>query len=105
LQADGLSAGAIGGPWRGLQSEMHLEPNKMVDMQKANAVADNMVRLQGIKQSLNTSAQLVSKIDQNPAIGADEKRQLIDTIYGAMITMAHAGNDGFAAIDKVLGKP
>ena len=48
---------------------------------------------------------LARAIDQNPAITADEKPQLIDTICGSMITPAHAGNDGFAAIDKVLGKP
>jgi hypothetical protein len=47
---------------------------------------------------------LVRKIDQNPKIAADEKRQLIDTICGGMIDMAHAGNDGFAQIDKALGK-
>jgi hypothetical protein len=27
---------------------------------------------------------------------------LIDTIYDAMIQMAHAGNNGFAAIDAAL---
>jgi hypothetical protein len=48
------------------------------------------------------SPRLVRKIDQNLAVTADEKRQLIDTLYGAMIRIAHAGNDGFAAIDKAL---
>ncbi|MBI3528512.1 MAG: hypothetical protein HY067_11140 [Betaproteobacteria bacterium] len=36
---------------------------------------------------------------------AEGKRQLIDSLYGAMIQTAHAGNDAFAAIDKALGKP
>jgi hypothetical protein len=40
---------------------------------------------------------------QNPAITADEKRQLIDTLYGTMIQMAHAGNDGFAQIEGARG--
>lgn len=38
------------------------------------------------------------------AIGANEKRQLIDTLYGAMIQTARAGNDAFAQIDAALGK-
>ena len=47
---------------------------------------------------------MVWKIDQNPAITADDKRQLGDTLYGAMIQMARARNDGFRQIDAALGK-
>jgi len=86
----------------GLQRELGLKPSQQVDMVKVNAATANMVRLQGIKNALGESAQLVRKIDQNPGIAADEKRQLIDTIYGAMIHIAHAGNEGFAAIDAAL---
>jgi hypothetical protein len=43
-------------------------------------------------------------IDQNPAVTAEEKRQLIDPLYGAMSQMVHAGNDGFAQIDATMGK-
>jgi len=86
----------------GLQRELGLKPSQQVDMVKVNAATANMVRLQGIKNALGESAQLVRKIDQNPGIAADEKRQLIDTIYGAMIRIAHAGNEGFAAIDAAL---
>jgi hypothetical protein len=39
-------------------------------------------------------AQLVHAIDQNPAVIADEKLQLIDRIDGAINTIVHAGNVG-----------
>jgi hypothetical protein len=38
------------------------------------------------------------------ANNADEKRQPIDTLYGTLIQIAHAGGDAFAQIDKTLGK-
>jgi hypothetical protein len=53
--------------------------------QRFSTERKKMRRLQGLKQSLNASAQLVHKIDQNPAVTAEEKRQLIDTLYGRMI--------------------
>ena len=55
------------------------------------------------KQALGEPTQLARKVDQNPAVTAEEKRQLIDTPDGSMIQMAHAGNDAFAQIDKALG--
>lgn len=88
----------------GLQRELHLAPGQQVDFVKVNAAVANMVRLQGIKDSLGNAAHLVRTIDQNPGVSAEDKRQLIDTLYGSMIQMAHAGNQAFADIDKALGR-
>jgi len=51
-----------------------------------------MVRLQGIHQALGQAQRVIQLVDKNPTMPADEKRQLIDTMYYQMMAMAGAGN-------------
>ncbi len=62
-----------------------------------------LVKLDGIQTALAQSQNLVQLIYKNPQIDADQKRQLIDTVYGQMITMARAGNEELRQVKQALG--
>lgn len=66
--------------------------------------AANIMRLDSVKQALGEQARLVRLVDQNPGITAEEKRQLIDSLYSTMIQTARAGNKAFETIDTALAK-
>lgn len=54
--------------------------------------SDRMLDLTAMKDALSEHSQLVRLIYKNPDTPADEKRQLIDTLYFRMIEIADAGN-------------
>lgn len=57
-----------------------------------NEHTDRMLDLTAMKDALSEHSQLVRLIYKNPDMPADEKRQLIDTLYFRMIELAEAGN-------------
>ena len=63
--------------------------------QLLNEHQDRMVDLTSMKDTLSEHSQLVRLIYKNPEIPADEKRQLIDTLYFNMIQLAESGNEMF----------
>lgn len=63
-----------------------------------------VVQLDGIRDALGQHSQVIRLIAGNPKIPAEEKRQLIDTLYFRMIEVAQAGNRTLAEIDKTAGK-
>lgn len=74
----------------------YMERIKAGDVAGAGRIADwapaGMLKLTGYQKTLGETAGMVRMIADNPAIPADEKRQLIDTAYFRMIEIAHAGN-------------
>lgn len=56
------------------------------------------VQLNGIRQALGTQSSVVRMINDNPDIPAEEKRQLIDSIYFGMIQIAQTAN---AAMEQI----
>ena len=76
----------------------------MTDRQQSRFIGRNAGKIHSNYSLCGSGKRPVHTISLNTVVTAEEKRQLIDTLYGAMIQMAHAGNDGFAAIDKALGK-
>ena len=52
----------------------------------------DMINLDGIYRALRNAHSAVEYIYQNPSIKPDEKRQLVDTIYYEMISIAREGN-------------
>jgi hypothetical protein len=56
------------------------------------------VQLDSIRNTLTEHNQLIRDIYKNPDMKPDEKRQLIDTLYGNMIQVAGAGNTAIRAM-------
>lgn len=73
-------------------------------MKEANLDPGAFARLDGVHSSIGQSNADIRMVYKNPDIKPDEKRQLIDSMYGQMTEMARAGNEAMAAVDKVLGK-
>lgn len=61
------------------------------------------VRLDAIKETLGEHSKLVRDIYKNPAMKAEEKRQLIDSLYFNMIEIGKAGNSMVKESKKALG--
>lgn len=57
-----------------------------------------MMQLDDVRETLITHSQLIRMIHKNPDVPADEKRQLIDTLYFRMIEVARAGNEALDAV-------
>ena len=69
---------------------------------EAKLAPQAFARMDGVQDSirmLNTNIRLVHR---NPEMSPSDKRQLIDTMYGQIITLARAGNETMRTIDKVL---
>lgn len=69
--------------------------------QLAETYPDKMVDLSSMQATLTDQHKLIRMIYKNPDIPADEKRQLIDTLYFTMIEIAHAGNDAMREIKSI----
>lgn len=63
------------------------------------------VRLDAIKETLGEHSKLVRNIYKNPTMKAEEKRQLIDSLYFNMIEIGKAGNQMVKESKKALGAP
>lgn len=75
------------------------------DMDAAQKVIDNYgmrVTLDQTQQALGGMAQAVRNIYKNPKIPADEKRQLIDTLYFNMIGVSETANKIMDKMDEKL---
>jgi hypothetical protein len=61
-------------------------------------------RMDGIAETLATLNANIRTVYRLPkeTIGPDEKRQLIDAMYGQMIELARSGKESMAEVDKVL---
>lgn len=57
--------------------------------------SERMGSLTAMKDALSMHSQLIRTIYKNPEIPADEKRQVIDTLYFRMMEIANAGNEAF----------
>jgi len=62
------------------------------------------VTLDGIKDTISQQQQLVNMIFKNPEISKEEKRQLIDTLYYQMISVAQTGNAAFREMNRSLAR-
>lgn len=60
------------------------------------------VRLDAIKETLSEHSKLVRDIYKNPNVKAEEKRQLIDSLYNNMIEMGKAGKGMLRESEKAL---
>ena len=63
------------------------------------------VRLDAIKETLSEHSKLVRDIYKNPTMKADEKRQLIDTLYYNMIEIGKGGKQMISEAEKSLAAP
>jgi hypothetical protein len=63
---------------------------------------EDMAQLSGIREALTQQGQIIRLIDKNPNIPADEKRQLIDTLYYRMIELSQEGNAALRQIDEAV---
>lgn len=63
---------------------------------------DAQIQLRGIQDALATQRKTISLVWQNPALTPDEKRQIIDSAYYAMIQEAKAGNMILDSVDKAF---
>lgn len=59
-------------------------------------------KLDGIDKVLTEQNKMVRDIYKNPAVQPEEKRQLIDTIYGKMIELSRDGNAALRQIEKAM---
>lgn len=57
--------------------------------------SNRMGDLTAMKDVLSEHSQLIRLVYKNPDVPADEKRQIIDTLYFRMMEVAKAGNDAF----------
>lgn len=62
------------------------------------AHSEDLVQLSGIKDTLSEQGQLIQMITKNPEFTADDKQQLIDTLYSEMIDISKAGNEFLRAL-------
>jgi hypothetical protein len=60
-------------------------------------------QLAGIRDTLTDHAQLIRLITKNPRLSAEDKRQLVDTAYWRMITLAHIGLEAYQDFDTIMG--
>ncbi len=65
------------------------------------AHSEDLVQLSGIKDTLSEQGRLIQMITKNPEFTADDKQQLIDTLYSEMIDISKAGNDFLRALKDV----
>lgn len=59
---------------------------------------DDLVQLSDIRQALTMQSQIIRMVHKNPDLSADDKRQLIDTLYYRMVELSRAGNEGLRSI-------
>jgi hypothetical protein len=71
-------------------------------LRAANIDPTEWVRLERIHKALGKAQQVIQLVDKNPEMPADEKRQLIDTMYYQMIEMAGAGNEALRTMKKAV---
>lgn len=62
------------------------------------------VRLDAIKETLSQHSKLIRDVYKNPAMKAEEKRQLIDSLYFNMVEMGKAGRGMLTDSKKALEK-
>lgn len=74
-------------------------------MERIQALDNTMfVQLDGIQDALSTQSLAVQLINKNPEMPAEEKRQLIDSIYFQMIELARAGNEVLETTKREFGR-
>lgn len=61
-----------------------------------------MLRLDGIHSALGNAHRMIQLVYKNPAIPAEEKRQIIDTAYMQMIEMARSGETALRQMKAAL---
>lgn len=66
--------------------------------------AEDLAQLSGIRDTLTQQSQIIRMIDKHPEMPADEKRQIIDTLYYRMIELAQAGNTALSTIKDTMKK-
>ncbi len=62
------------------------------------------VKLDNMRRTLSGQSRLVHLINRNPEMTPGEKRQLIDSIYFAMIGIAEAGNELMDSVESTVAK-
>ena len=60
------------------------------------------IKLDTIKEALNTQSQFIRLVNKNPDYTPDDKRQIIDGVYYGMIETAKSGNDLLNELSKAL---
>lgn len=63
------------------------------------------MQLDAFKETLSEHSKMIRDIYKNPGMPADEKRQLIDGLYYAMIEMGRAGRDIQRSVKDKAGEP
>lgn len=66
--------------------------NAAAAMRLAELDRSAFVQLDGVREALSTMSQVIRLVDKNPEMSADDKRQIIDSVYFRMIEVAKAGN-------------
>lgn len=63
-----------------------------------------MVKLSQTKEALSKAQQMIQLVTKNPNMSATDKRQLIDSTYYQMISMAKNGNQLMRTVDQSMAK-
>lgn len=74
------------------------------DYRSSNEAQEHALNLQGIEKSLGVQNQLIQRINANPQMTPNDKRQLIDGIYHQMIQSAQMGNAAMKTFAESLKK-
>lgn len=61
-----------------------------------------MVQLDDVRTTLTEHSALIREISKNPDMSAEEKRQLIDTLYYRMIELSQFGNQALRDIEQTV---
>ena len=64
-----------------------------------------LVKLDGVQQALSKSQNTIQLIDRTQTISADEKRQLIDTLYMNMIDIGRGGRAAMRQVEAATKAP
>lgn len=76
-----------------------------VALKLIEAHSEKLDDLSGVKDALSTHSKLIRMIYKNPDVPADEKRQVIDTLYSNMIQLAEHGLEEVRLLKEALGQP
>ncbi len=71
-------------------------------LKEATLDPSQMYRLESVHRALSTAERTIQLVNKNQTFTPEEKRQLIDSMYGQMIQMARSGNETIQAIESSM---
>ena len=73
-------------------------------VQLAQEHQPDLAQLTDIRSALTMQSQIIRMVHKNPDHSADDKRQIIETLYYRMIELSKAGNEGLRMLKDTFNK-